>query len=83
MSAKTKKEENGKETFEQGLDRLEGIVRQLESGEKGLEDSIKLFEEGSVLSKQLTARLEEVKQKIDVLLKEGKDGFKTRPFEEN
>ncbi|MBI3550113.1 MAG: exodeoxyribonuclease VII small subunit [Elusimicrobia bacterium] len=71
-----------KESFEQSLEQLEGIVRQLESGEKGLEDSLKLFEDGAKLSKQLTARLEDVKQRVEVLVKDGKDKLKARPLED-
>lgn len=71
-----------KETFEASLQRLEEIVRDLESGEKGLEDSLKLFEDGVSLSRGLTQRLEEVKKRVEVLTKEGKDKLKARPLEE-
>lgn len=69
-----------KETFEASLERLEGIVRDLESGEKGLEDSLKLFEDGISLSRGLTQRLDEVKKRVEVLTKEGKDKLKARPL---
>ncbi|MBI4386038.1 MAG: exodeoxyribonuclease VII small subunit [Elusimicrobia bacterium] len=77
-AAKAEKKEN----FEQSLEKLEEIVRQLESGERGLEESLKLFEEGSKLSKQLSLRLDEVKQRVEVLIKESKGTFKTRPLED-
>lgn len=80
MNQKNKKQED-QEPFEESLERLEGIVRKLESGEEGLERSIKLFEDGSTLSKQLSERLESVKQKVEVLIKEGKDRFSAKPFE--
>ncbi len=60
-----------KEAFEPLLDKLEGIVRELETGEKGLEDSLELFEKGLVLAKDLSKRLSEAKQKVEVLTKEG------------
>ena len=60
-----------KEGFEASLQRLEEIVRELESGEKGLEDALELFEKGVTLSKALTKQLEEAKQKVEVLTKEG------------
>ena len=60
-----------KEGFEASLQRLEEIVRQLESGEKGLEDALELFEKGVTLSKALTKQLEEAKQKVEVLTREG------------
>ena len=71
-----------KESFEDSLEKLEEVVRDLESGEKSLEDSLKLFEDGISLSRQLTARLEDVKKKIEVLAKEGKDRLKARPLDE-
>jgi len=70
-----------KEDFEASLQRLEDVVRQLESGEKGLEESLKLFEDGVGLSRQLTQRLEEVKRKVEVLAREGKDRLSARPLE--
>ena len=62
---------NGKkEGFEGSLESLEGIVRELESGEKGLEDSLELFEKGITLAKTLSKQLEEAKKKVEVLTKE-------------
>ncbi len=67
-----------KEPFEKSLERLEDIVSRLESGEKGLEESLKLFENGIGLTQQLTGRLEEVKHRVSVLTKEGKGRFSAR-----
>lgn len=80
MTNKTKKEEP-KESFELSLERLEDIVRKLESGDQGLEASLKLFEDGASLSKQLTQRLEEAKHKVEVLTKSGKE-FKVQALAE-
>ena len=60
-----------KPNFETSLQSLEGLVRQLESGDKGLEESLELFEKGVTLAKSLTKQLEEAKQKVEVLSKEG------------
>jgi len=38
-----------KKTFEQSMERLEQIVRSLEQGDLPLEDSLKLFSEGTQL----------------------------------
>lgn len=82
MTTKTKdKKGQPDEPFEKSLERLETIVRDLESGDKGLEESLSLFEDGVGLSKQLTTRLEEVKHRVEVLTKEGKGKFKAEPFE--
>ena len=72
-----------KETFEASLERLEQVVRDLESGAKGLEDSLKLFEDGIALSRALTQKLEEVKKRVEVVTKEGKDKLRSRPLDED
>jgi exodeoxyribonuclease VII small subunit len=70
-----------KPDFESSLRKLEGIVRELESGEKGLEDSLELFEKGVTLAKGLTAQLEDAKRKVEVLSKEG-GKLSRKPFAE-
>jgi exodeoxyribonuclease VII small subunit len=71
-----------KESFESSLQGLEGIVRQLEAGDKGLEESLALFEKGVTTAKELTKRLEEAKLQVEVLTKEnGK--LSRKPLEEN
>lgn len=60
-----------KEGFESSLEKLESLVRELESGEKGLEESLDIFEKGVTLAKTLTKQLEEAKNKVEVLTKEG------------
>ncbi len=59
-----------KESFEQSLDALEELVRELESGDKSLEESLALFEKGVTLSQDLSRRLEEARHKVEVLAKE-------------
>lgn len=67
MTAKAPK----KESFEKSLQDLEEIVRELESGDKGLEEALGLFEKGVILSKGLSKQLEEAKHKVEALVKEG------------
>lgn len=55
------------QTFEASLTRLEEIVQILEKGESSLEDSMKLFEEGTRLSKECGKKLETARQKIITL----------------
>ena len=38
------------ESFEKSLESLEELVRELEAGDKGLDDSLALFERGGPLS---------------------------------
>ena len=58
-------------TFENSLAALEELVRELEGGDKGLEESLALFEKGVVLAKELTKRLEEAKTKVEALAADG------------
>jgi len=68
--------------FEASLERLETIVAELESGELGLEQSLKLFEEGVKLARICNVRLEEAERKVEILLKDKSGKMTTRPFEE-
>ena len=53
--------------FETALQNLENIVKKLESGNVGLNESIKLYEEGIVLSDYCSKMLDEAKQKVEVI----------------
>ncbi len=66
--------------FEEAVSRLEKIVQQLEEGEKSLEGSLKLFEEGIKLSKFCSGKLEEAKKKIEILTKSEKGELSAKPF---
>ena len=59
--------------FESALDRLEKIVEVLESGESELNESLKLFEEGIELIRFCQNKIEEVKGKVEILAKKGKE----------
>lgn len=68
-------------SFEAGLKELEGIVKQLESGEAKLEESLLLFERGVKLSRYCSKKLEEAEKKIDMLVKDSRGEYKAVPFE--
>jgi exodeoxyribonuclease VII small subunit len=51
-------------TFEQAMERLEQIVSALESGKCTLDDSLKLFEEGTKLTAFCSEQLKNAEQKI-------------------
>ncbi|HEX3017730.1 MAG TPA: exodeoxyribonuclease VII small subunit [Caproicibacter sp.] len=55
---------NQKMTFESAVARLNEIVEQLERGDAPLEDSLKLFEEGSSLASYCYKKLSAAEQKI-------------------
>lgn len=67
-------------SFEESLKKLESIVEQLEKGDLSLEDSIKLFEEGTELSAQCKKELETAEGKVQMLIKQRDGSMKTVPF---
>ena len=70
-----------KMTFEQGLTRLEEIVKLLEKGDAPLAESLGLFEEGAGLIRSCGKLLDEAEQKV-VQLRKGPDGAPEElPFE--
>ena len=56
-----------KDTFESKLKKLEDIVAELEAENVSVDNSVKLFEEGSILAAELAKKLKDVKGKIEVL----------------
>jgi exodeoxyribonuclease VII small subunit len=61
-------------TFEQALAELEQIVRDLEDGDIGLEDSLARYEKGVALIKRCYNQLQAAEQKIQQLLGADEDG---------
>lgn len=57
-------------SFENAMKRLEEIVGALEKSETSLNESIKLFEEGTKLTAFCSKTLDEAQQKITLLTKE-------------
>ena len=57
--------------FEDAIKQLEDIAKELETGELGLDDSVKKFEEGMRLSKVCTKMLNEAEKKINLLIENG------------
>ena len=60
-------------SFENCLDELEKVVKELEGGDLSLERSIELFERGMTLSDTCRKQLEEAETRVEKLIrKEGK-----------
>ena len=57
------------QSFENAMQRLEEIVRQLEQGNAPLEDSLKLFQEGTALVQSCTKQLDSAELEIVKLMK--------------
>ena len=60
-------------SFEDAMNRLEEIVRSLESGDVPLDDSLGLFEEGVKLVKQCNGMLDAVQKKISLITGNGEE----------
>ena len=52
-------------SFEEALEELEGIVRQLEAGRFRLDESIGAYERGAALKRHCEAKLSEAKAKVE------------------
>ena len=61
-----------KQTFETSLLKLEKIVARLETEELGLEESLRLFEEGVKISKKCEESLKNAELKVKQLMEDGK-----------
>lgn len=60
-------------TYEQAYKRLEEIVEKLENGSVPLEESMKLFEEGTKLANFCNSRLNAAEQKFTQLITENSE----------
>lgn len=69
--------------FEDAIKKIEKIIQVIESGELGLEESIKLFEEGVDLSLFCRQELDEASGKIQRLIKSLNGEFELVDFTES
>ena len=66
--------------FEQSLQKLEVLVKNLESGALPLEQSLAAFQEGVGLVKICQTLLSQADQKVEILIKASADQIETKPF---
>ena len=59
-----------KPPFEKRLEELNGLIKQLEKGDLGLEDAIQTFERGKKLHGELVSQLAEFEQRIEILTRD-------------
>ena len=64
-----------KNTFENNMEQLELIIKELEQGNVSLEDMVKKYGEGMMLAKNCIEKLEIAEQDIDIILNEDKTGL--------
>ena len=67
-------------SFEQAIGRLEEIVAQMEGGDRPLDESLALFEEGTKLVKQCGAILDKAEQKVVKLTADENGALTEQPF---
>ena len=66
--------------FEETMQELETIVKELEEGKLNLDDSIKKFEQGIKLSNNASKYLEDAEKKITVLIKDKEGNLEEEDF---
>ncbi|MGA2759522.1 MAG: exodeoxyribonuclease VII small subunit [Candidatus Cybelea sp.] len=67
-------DDSNPKSFEAKLNRIDEIVKLLQSGQPSLEDSILLFKEGKKLSRECEGFLENAQQQIDEAMAEPQSG---------
>ena len=78
----TKKAEPPKKAeFEKSLARLEEVVRRLDGANLTLDDAMKLFEEGVMLTRDCQKQLEEAEGRVEILLKKADGKITAAPFD--
>lgn len=68
----------GKQSFEEGMRALEGIVSRLEGGNLPLEESLAAFEQGVAVLRALHEQLGEVERRVEILLRDADGVLRTR-----
>lgn len=69
-------------SFEDALRALEQVVRQLESGDVALDQSIALYERGEALRQHCQARLDAAQARIEAIVQDARgQATGTRPFD--
>ena len=68
------------ESFESCLDRLEKIVKELETGNLPLERALELFEEGMKLSESCRRQLDSAESRIEMLVRKADGRVAAEPF---
>ena len=69
-------------TFEQALSELEEIVEKLEQGDIDLEDSIDIYERGTLLKAHCLEKLKSAKLKVDKIVSQPDGDFTSEPYED-
>ena len=68
--------------FEKAMERLEECVGILEKGDAGLEESLKIYEEGMNLVKVLKKKMGDFEKRIEIIKKLNRTGYTLRDIRE-
>ena len=60
-------EKNKEMTMDEAYQKLQAVLEKMESGELGLEESFKLYEEGLGLVRLCSSKLDEIEKKMIIL----------------
>lgn len=71
---------NNSGQFEQSLQKLETLVKNLEGGTLPLEEALTAFQEGVGLVKQCQTLLSQAEQKVEILTKANAETVEKKPF---
>ena len=69
-------------SFEQAYERLEAIVQLLDEGDLKLDELETKFEEGMRMAAYCSQRLEQVEQKVNLLVEKTQGALERRPYED-
>ena len=69
-------------TFEESMQELESIVKQMELGELPLEDALQRFERGIQLARHSQQKLKQAEQKVQILMGQN-DQSSLQPFDQS
>jgi exodeoxyribonuclease VII small subunit len=83
MTAKKPATKKKEPKFEDAMEELEDVVRQLEAGDVPLEESLAAFEKGVSLVRFLHGRLDSVQEKIEELTQDDRGEPATKPLDED
>ena len=69
-------------TFEESFNELSALVERLQQGDRPLEETIALFEQGMRLSFECERFLDEASRRVEVLVEREDGRLEAEPFEE-
>jgi len=70
-----------KREFEEMIEDLEAISKDLESGKLSLDESVKVFEQGIEISKECSKILENAEKRISILIEKNEDELEEKDFQ--